>query len=189
MQPVPMMPAPQKGMPTWLIAVLITVGVLVVLLGTMGVLTIFGVRKYIAASKGAEALNGVTEMAANAEAHYSDPARGAGTMCPSASSPVPASIADVTAKKYQSSPADWQTDARTKGGFACLGFELTVPQYFQYDYRVVGRGTHVGDAFHAIAHGDLDADGITSGYDLAGTIDSPDHLVLAPAPVITNPNE
>ncbi|MEO8799077.1 MAG: hypothetical protein ABI551_14400 [Polyangiaceae bacterium] len=189
MQPVPMMAAPKKGMPTWLIVVLVVVGLGVVLLGTMGALAIFGVRKYLAAAKGAEALNSVTEMAANAEAYYSDPGRGAGHLCTSASSPVPSSIAVVAGKRYQSSPSDWEVDAPTKGGFACVGFAMTAPQYFQYDYRLVGKGTAVGDEFHAIARGDLDADGITSVYDLSGKIDSPDHLVLATAPVITNPNE
>ncbi len=188
MQPVPMMQAPKKGMPTWLIVVLVVVAFAVVLLGTMGVLATFGVRKYLAAAKGAEALNGVRQIAMSAQSSY-DPARGPAALCSSASSPVPSSIAAVTGKKYQSSPSDWQVDAPTKGGFACLGFEMTAPQYFQYDYRLVGKGTDVGDEFHAIARGDLDADGITSVYDLSGKIASPDHLVLATAPVVTNPNE
>jgi hypothetical protein len=48
-------------------------------------------------------------------------------LCESAKS-VPASIADVTDRKYQSAPIDWQ-----ESGWRCLHFTVDEPQYFQYD--------------------------------------------------------
>ncbi|HEX7664169.1 MAG TPA: hypothetical protein VF407_06660 [Polyangiaceae bacterium] len=188
MQNVPMMPPPKQGMPTWLIAVLVIGGLVVVLIGTLGVLAIFGTRKYIAAAKGAEALNGVGQIARSAQAVY-DPAHGPEALCTSASSPVPSSIASVTGKKYQSAHPEWMVDSSTNGGFACLGFEMTMPQYFQYDYRLTGKGTDVGDEFHAIARGDLDGDGVVSIYDLSGKISGPDVVTIATTPTITNDGE
>lgn len=172
------MPPKKSGMSTGVI-IAIVAGVIVLamiaLVGILAVLGIYGTRKYIANAKTAEARNALAEMAKDAAAAYeSEDAR----LCPSARSPVPASIQDVSAKKYQSSLSDWQNDP----GFSCLQFEMSTPQYYQYDYKNVGNG------FSAIAKGDLNGDGVTSTFEITGRLES-GRLIVAPAIVETNPDE
>ena len=91
----------RKGMPAWLIVLLAGVGVIVLLVGTMGVLAWVGVRKYIAAAKTAEAVNTVNQIALAARTAYEEDA-----FCDSASSPVPASMSSVKGIKYMSAPGE-----------------------------------------------------------------------------------
>jgi hypothetical protein len=97
----------------------------------------------------------------------------------------------VAAKKYQSSTADWSRDAAANAGFACLRFEMSSPQYYQYDYQVTGSASRqaVGDGFQAIAHGDLNGDGAVSTFMLPGRIDRSGSLELATTIAQTNPTE
>jgi hypothetical protein len=97
----------------------------------------------------------------------------------------------VQAKKYQSSPAEWQREASANAGFACLKFEMSSPQYYQYDYRRVGSasGRAAGDSFHAIAHGDLNGDGVESTFDLEGHITAVGVVALSTTVAQTNPTE
>lgn len=69
---------------------------------------------------------------------------------PPSTQPVPASLADVAGKKYMSSRDDWE-----KAGFgACIRFEWSSPQYFQYQWE---KTSETGGVVHA--QGDLDGDG------------------------------
>jgi type IV pilus assembly protein PilA len=90
-------------------------------------------------------------------------------LCKSASTPVPASARAIAALKYQSTSDEWFTD-RTKRnvGFACLKFALSAPQILQYDYQMDGDGASEGSSFRAIAHGDLDGDGVLSTFTWGG---------------------
>lgn len=161
--------AQRSGTPTWLIALFAVVGLVVVVLAVLGVLAWAGVRKYISASKQAEAVNTVGEIARDGAAAYSREALAtlapAHKLCESASSPVPASIVAVKGKKYMSTPAEWHADEPVDKGFACLKFEMSLPQYYQYDYKLDSPVS-----FTAIAHGDLDADGVTSEFTQHGTV-------------------
>ena len=105
MQPYPMMPEPKKGMPTWLVVTLVVVGLVVVLFGTMGVLAIFGMRKYLAAAKSAEALSSIRQIAISAETNY-DPAHGPEALCASASSRVSSLLSSTTGCAPESSVSD-----------------------------------------------------------------------------------
>ncbi len=128
----------------------------------LGVVSIYGVRRYIAAAKAHEARTSLGAIARKAEAVY----KRDGRLCSSASAPVPEEPTLIAARKYQSTPADWQRDEGTGAGFACLGLSMTTPQNFQYDYQA----THEG--FTATARGDLNGDGVYSSYRIEGVIES-----------------
>lgn len=178
--PYPQQPPPQKsGFPTWLI-ILLSVGLFVIaLIGILAVLAISGVRKYISASKTAEAQVTVRTLAMDADTAFAAD----GKLCDSASAPVPTTMAAVSAKKYLSSPSDWSADAAKNAGFACLKFEKSEPQYYQYDYKKSGPSE-----FAAVAHGDLDGNGVTSEFKLTGQVVGTT-VNIAPTVMETNPQE
>ena len=172
-------PPPQRsGMPGWLVGVLVAVALLVFMLGVMGILAWYGVRKYIAASKTAEALNGVGMIARDAESSYAAD----GVLCKSATSPVPSSIAAVAGRKYMSNPSEWTRDPADTG-FTCLSYEMSYPQYYQYDYERTAP-----DSFVAYARGDLDGNGVTSEFSERGDVVS-GTVVVDPSVKQTSPNE
>lgn len=105
-----------------------------------------------------------------------------GTLCPSATHPVPQDLRAVRGTKYPSTPADWSADGR-KAGFACLRFSMPSPQYFQYSYASVS-----GSSFTVQAHGDLDGDGVPSTFQLTGEVEG-NKVVLTPSIMETNPTE
>lgn len=179
----PAPPRPQQKN-TGAIALVIALVIVVALVfggGALAALGIYGARKYLAAAKTAEAVDTVSVIAKDAVAAYeresfTSSVRSRGStviqqrLCPSASRPVPASLALVRGRKYRSSAMDWNADEATNAGFYCLKFELSDPQYYQYDYGTVGDGTHPGDSFTASAVGDLDDDGKTSSFTLTGSV-------------------
>lgn len=178
---------PKKGFPVWII-ILLVVGVGVVVMGgIMASLAIFGVRRYIADAKTAEARNSLMQIRIDAVAAYereTTNARGDSVkrLCPSATTSVPASMMYIKGKKYQSSPSDWQVDRARNTGFACLGFSMAAPQYFLYRYTARGL-SRPGDSFEAEAVGDLAGDGSLSRYRTTGTI-SPDHVLEVPGNIV-----
>ncbi len=151
----------RKGVPAWPIVLLVSIGLVVLMVSVLGILAVAGVRKYINASKTAEAVNSVTTMALSANRAFESDHK----LCESASSPVPASMSMVAAKKYMSTPADWDADRTKHAGFACIDFSMSFPQYYQYDYKKTGAGS-----FSAIAHGDLDGNGVTSEFSQSGRV-------------------
>jgi type IV pilus assembly protein PilA len=174
--------------------------IVVAIVGILSMLGAYGVRKYIASSKTAEARNALGRMANAATIEYEhehmagatlNQGASAGftrTFCKSASATVPPQIASVSARKYQSSWADWTVDSAINAGFACLHFTIDQPQYYMYDYRSPGSGA-IGDTFTAIATGDLDGDGTLSTFQLTGAV-APSYVVhLAPSILEINPDE
>lgn len=176
--PAPYQQPPQKKSraPVWIIVIAGAVLVLVAVLGIFAALAIFGVRKYIANAKTAEARNTIGQIARDAAASYERD----GKLCPSASSPVPATVPRGT--KYQSTPTDWQADKATNAGFACLHFSMADPQYYQYDYKSTPSG------FIVIARGDLNGDGVQSLFELQGHV-SGGSINVAPNMIEKNPEE
>lgn len=171
-------PQPQKSSraTVWVVAVIAVGVVLVAVIGVFAALGIYGVRKYIANAKQAEARNTLAQLAKDASAVYER----TGRLCPSASSPVPATIPH--ANKYLSTPGDWAVDKAARAGFACLHFSLADPQYYQYDYKSTPSG------FTVIARGDLDGDGVLSRFELQGHVIG-GKLSVAPNITTTNPEE
>jgi hypothetical protein len=162
MQQLPNAPPPTPGAPPGqgqksgaslaiiIIAVVAGLGVLIVAgIGIMAVLGIFGTRKYIAQAKEAE---GKTTLAAIAKsvimASEREPSTGPRQLPPSAA-PVPASLSQVSGKKYMSAPSDWSGD-----GWAEMKFSMSYPQYFQYQWQ---RTTSTSGVIIAIA--DFNGDG------------------------------
>lgn len=189
--PPPMPPKPGLGGAA--VAALVVGGLVVAMVGTLAVLAIFGVRKYIGASKQAEVKNSIGYMAKAAAAAYEreDLANGADMaalapverrLCASASQTVPVDPKQIRGKKYMSSRADWDVDKVRDAGFACLRFEMNMPQYYQYGYEATAT------SFIAVGKGDLDGDGVLSDFQLAGELrDS--RVVLAPQILETDPEE
>jgi type IV pilus assembly protein PilA len=176
-------------MPTWLIVILVIIGLFVLFGGILGVLAIYGMRKYISNAKQAEARNSLGQIAKDAATAFeSDDPGSAHHLCSSASAPIPASIASVSGKKYQSSAGEWEADKARNGGFYCLKFELDMPQYYQYNYSSHGAAAP-GDGFTATAHGDLNGDGVVSEFTIQGQINAAKTLVVAPSILEKNPEE
>ena len=174
---------------------LIELMIVVAIVGVLAVLAVYGVQKYIANAKTAEAKNAVGEMSRDALSKYEGETMNGSTLaggsttgvvrdlCPSASAKVPSFVPKAT--KYQSTNADWNVDdsAVPRRGFACLHFEMSQPQYYSYNYTAVSL-----TSFTAAAEGDLDGDGITSLFHQDGAISS-GQLRVAPAITEVTPDE
>jgi Tfp pilus assembly protein PilE len=145
------------------------------LLGTVGFVTIlgalamYGVAKYLRHSKTAEAVGSTAAIAQAACLYYneSDANQPAGTkpdaakamrhFPPSSRASVPASMADVRGKRFQSSIADWSNSPWME-----MGFKISTPQFYAYSFESQGAGPSA--VATAIAHGDLDGNGIQSTF-------------------------
>lgn len=175
---------------------LVELMIVVAIIGVLAALAIYGVRRYVFTAKTAEAKEGIGRLAKDASGAFNaegmpgtvvsltSSAQGSNQLCASASTRVPGAVAAIQGKKYQSSPADWNVDAATpKTGFACLGFTMTDPQYYMYEYTQAGSASAAGGTFSAGAHGDLDGDTTTSDFYLVGAIQtSTAGLVVTVAP-------
>jgi hypothetical protein len=153
------------------------------MLGTMGALAIYGVRRYLQSAKTSEAKNTIGAIARGAVGAYERESLGAGgapshQLCKSAQR-VPATI--PSGKKYQPSSApgtDFESGDATSG-WKCLKFTIVNPIYYSYEYRAGGPykcpargGTDPGpDGFEISAEGDLDGDGVTSLFCQIGKVD------------------
>jgi hypothetical protein len=147
-------PAPKKGV-TWIIILAVAVPVLLAVCGVVSALAIYGVRRYVQQAKNAEAGASLPHLGqAIATCANAEDASGQRAGLPESSPAVPATLADVGGRKYQSSPAEW-------GGpdFTCPAFNVAGPQYFQYQWVKT-------DQEHGVvrALGDLDGDGAPEAH-------------------------
>jgi type IV pilus assembly protein PilA len=179
---------------------LIELMIVVAIVGILAVLAIYGVRKYLANAKTAEAQNSLGQVAKDAAAAYEKesmqstvlaPGSSAAfsrALCKSASVAVPSGIGSVQGRKYQSAPSEWNADAIGNSGFACLKFSMDAPQYYMYSYASPGTGS-AGDSFLATANGDLNGDGVESTFQITGSVNTAFALNIAPNMLQTNPEE
>jgi type IV pilus assembly protein PilA len=180
---------------------LIELMIVVAIVGILAVLAVYGVRKYLANAKTAEARNSLGQMAKDEAAAYERESMAANVlpgsttaamsrrMCASASATVPATSTAVQGKKYQSTAHEWNADEAGNSGFACLKFSIDMPQYYMYSYTVTGSGSNVGDSFVGAAQGDLNGDGTQSLFQVTGSIASGFILNIAPNMLEVRPEE
>ncbi|MDX2053760.1 MAG: type II secretion system protein [Polyangiaceae bacterium] len=178
---------------------LVELMIVVAIIGVLAALAIYGVTRYLASAKTAEARNNVGRLAKDGAAVYNGETM-AGTvlaaggtaapshrMCPAALKSVPDTKTKIAKMKYQSDPAEWEdgADATTKlpYGWKCLKFAMDSPQYFMYNYT-----TPSATSFLATAQGDLDGDGNLSTFSMEGVITG-DTMKLAPGIKEENPDE
>lgn len=176
-------------MGTGLIIVIVLAVLIVPIIGILAVLSIYGTRKYISNAKAAEAKNSLSQIGQDAISAYERedmlaPADGTvkRRICPSASARVPADRTAVSGKKYQSTTSEWEVDRGANVGFSCLKFEMSSPQYFQYEYNATPTG------FTARAFGDLNGNGIFSTFELKGELVG-NRLVTSPTILEIDPQE
>jgi type IV pilus assembly protein PilA len=155
---------------------LVELMIVVAIVGILAALAIYGVRKYMANAKSAEARNSLGQLSKDAATAYDREhmaaaiiADGAGAgvsnqLCLSAAAKVPAAKTAIAGQKYQSSATEW--DAGDKDtGWQCLKFSMAQPQYYMYGYT---RPT--ATTFTATAEGDLDGDTVTSTFTIKGEV-------------------
>jgi hypothetical protein len=91
--------------------------------------------------------------------------------------PVPGAVPKGT--KFQSSPADWK-------GWSKIRFEMTDPQYFQYEVKAAKDG----QSADIVARGDLSGDGKEQRLTLHVTLDkTTGQLVVPPDTTEDNTHE
>lgn len=180
---------------------LVELMIVVAIVGVLAVLAVYGVRKYIANAKTAEAKNSLGQIGKDSVSAYEGERMSAAvltggsvtdvtrSMCQTgtATNGVPSTITNIGGKKYQSTKADWSpaADVQSNLGWPCLKFEMTAPQYYQYKYSATG--TSAG-SFSASAAGDLNGDATYSTFVMNGAVES-GRLKLAPTIGETSPEE
>jgi type IV pilus assembly protein PilA len=161
---------------------LVELMIVVAIIGVLAALAVYGVRRYLASAKTAEAKNAIGAIARSAQASYERETvasqivpEGQNSMafshalCDSAND-VPAAMAAVKGTKYQPDSAVNQDFNKGTAlvGWECLKFTLATPIYYQYGYlkgsAKFGNNPAAStqpESFEASAQGDLDGDGTT----------------------------
>lgn len=175
--------------------------IVVAIIGVLAALSIYGISRYFLSAKTAEAKHTVGAIAKAAAAAYerelslsqvlAPGAAGsatAATLCDSATKKIPTVI--PPGAKVNPDPAD-QNEPSPTIGWTCLGFSLTQPVLYQYDYErngntatsgLPGAPTYTGTFFEASAKGDLDANPARlSTFALGGQVQSDGSLTLSTA--------
>jgi type IV pilus assembly protein PilA len=180
---------------------LVELMIVVAIIGVLAALAIYGVRKYVANAKTAEARNSLGQIAKDSARHFQKQAIAPQTMaqstsvaitgglCATASNTVPSSGTVPAAKKYQSMKSEWDGALSPTIGWYCLQFEIDQPQYFLYNYTATGTLGNAGDTFSATANGDLNGNSVFSTFALVGAVNSSMILNIAPTIAETNPLE
>lgn len=169
---------------------LVELMIVIAIVGVLAALAVYGVSKYLASARTAEAkgnVGAISQLAAGVfEREYAESElKAEGTFSKSAenylctsANPVPVAVPAGT--KYQPSNAvgaDFHTGTSIDG-WLCLGYVMTTPIYYQYSYQkgsgylspAVGGPDPGGDGFEAAARGDSDGDGSYSTFARSGSV-------------------
>lgn len=178
---------------------LIELMIVVVIIGILASLAIYGVQKYVANAKSAEARMSVGRMAKDALAAFEGEQMDGTVMslgstravsrrlCASVTALVPATIQDE-GDKYQPLPSDFRVAAEDQDiGWRCLGFSMDQAINFQYGYNAsMAAGTAAADAQTAIAFAQAQLGGEVTFIGQSMEVQSEgDQLVLTLAPALT----
>ncbi len=187
---------------------LIELMIVVAIVGVLAVLAVYGVRKYIANAKTAEAKNGLGQMGKDAVTAFEGERMAASVLAEAASTAIlrntcqngtviyvpgggAPGLANIQGKKYQSAKADWSnpTDVSSNTGFPCIKYEMTAPQYYSYGYQAQAPGNTNGNTITCTANGDLNGDGANfSTFTQLGAITN-SRLLLGPSIQEVSPEE
>jgi type IV pilus assembly protein PilA len=176
---------------------LVELMIVVAIVGVLAVLAVYGVRKYLANAKTAEARNSLGQLAKDAASAVEREKGTQAILTPGAVSQlmrsfcdtaalVPATMSTISGQKYQSQKADWSSGGPTQG-WACLKFSIDEPQYYAYTYIAVSTNAQSG-GFTAQAFGDLNGDSNFSTFTVAGSAYS-GSVAISPNIQETQPEE
>ena len=197
---------------------LIELMIVVAIVSILALLAIFGVSKFMAAAKTAEATSTIGQINSlamqaynrengNAQLLLKGGSSGLAHSLCGRSSPVPESPAAVMNRKYVPNPnGDYQALKPSRNdnqnGWRCLKHEMTEGQYYQYAYTgSAGEPSEVspqlgtpaglpqGANWFAEAEGDLDGDGLKSRFVTGGGISRQGTAVPFTQIVIENAEE
>ncbi|MDB4997054.1 MAG: pilA2 [Myxococcaceae bacterium] len=182
---------------------LIELMIVVAIIGILAVLAIFGVRKYLASAKSAEATNSIGAInrgavgayereSAPAELATGTSANASHQLCKD-STTVPTTV--PANNKYTATATDYHVASeKADTGWTCLRFELSEPQYYQYKYDKAAKSTiallataPAGD-WASAAVGDLNGDGTLSNFVTGGKLDSKRAITFTQV-AVANPEE
>ena len=176
---------------------LVELMIVVAIVGVLAVLAVYGVRKYLANAKTAEARNSLGQLAKDAATAVEREKGTNAILAPTGTSALMRSFCDSAsevpstvpqANKYQSSKGDWNTGSAV-GGWQCLKFSLEEPQYYAYTYFPNATGVNASTGgFVAQAYGDLNGDGLASTFSVSGSAYS-GSVAISPNVQETNPEE
>jgi type IV pilus assembly protein PilA len=177
---------------------LIELMIVVAIVGVLAVLAVYGVRKYLANAKTAEARNSLGQLAKDAATAVEREKGTSAFISPGSTSAlmrsfcdaatlVPSPATQVQGQKYQSTKADWTSGSSTSG-WQCLKFSLEEPQYYAYTYAAAAGTSANNGGFTAQAFGDLNGDGNFSTFTVSGTAYS-GAVAISPNVQETNPEE
>lgn len=178
---------------------LVELMIVVAIVGILAALAIYGVRKYMANAKTAEAKNSLGQLAKDASGAYNREKMAAGvlaggvstgvanSLCGKAAATVPSASDAIKGKKYQSSQSEWDGDSQYFG-WSCLKFSMAEPQYYMYGYDATGTQGNNNDVFTATAVGDLDGDLTLSTFTLGGKIQD-NSIAVSPVIAEDKPEE
>ena len=165
--------------------------IVVAIVGVLAALAIYGVQRYIANAKTAEAKNSLGQISKDAQSAYArehmdnaaplapgGTAQVANLLCPDGP-PVPKDI--PSAEKVQSDP-----DKEWIDGWKCLRFSMSEPQYYRYTYDSEQSGAD--GTFTALAEGDLDGDTIPSEFKIEAKLTA-GNLFVSPTIAEKDPEE
>ena len=179
---------------------LVELMIVVAIVGVLAVLAVYGVRKYIANAKTAEAKNSLGQIGKDSVTAFEGERMSATVLAEAAQTAVirsmcqngtqvsvPGTLTNIDGKKYQSTKADWSNtaDVTANTGWPCLKFEMTAPQYYQYSYGASGTST---GTFSATVTGNLNGDTVYSTFTMLGSIQN-GRLTLGPSIGEVSPEE